>query len=197
LKKYRTVFGAYPVLFFLILLLLAGCRSADAPSLHIKQDMDFSFIKRIAVLPFKNLTAVNNGDEVVRAYVANELLSSGFVDVVVPGDVASAMSGQGIKDISSMSGSDIQALGRAMKVQAVVFGTVETWQEVQSGSIAVPEITLTVMMADCSSGNIIWSVTWREGGGSFTSRHLGYQTDTMSKVALRAVKNAIRTLGNQ
>jgi len=194
-KGVRKMLAKAPAACLLAFILLSACRTpAETPSLHIKEDMDFSFIKRVAVLPFRNLSAYEGGDEIIRSYVSNELLASGLVDVVVPGDVFTGLSQTGVKNITSLSAGEIQAVGKALKVQAVVFGTIEVWREIQSGTVGVPEITLTIIMADTSSGNIIWSVTRMEGGGNFSSRHLGFQSDTMSKVGLRAVKNAVRTL---
>lgn len=192
-----NMFWKWAMFFVTALVLLAGCRSADAPPVHVKQDMDFSYVKRIAVLPFKNLSSYPNADEIIRSYVSSELLASGFVDLVVPGEAYVAMGQLQIKNIAGLSNSQIQELGKKMNVQAVVFGSIESWQEVSYGSVTRPEITLTIIMADAASGNIIWSVTWREGGGNFFSRQLGYHSDTMTKVALRAVRNAIRTLSTQ
>lgn len=173
---------------------LVGCRSNTAPTYHIRQDMDFSYIKRVAVLPFKNLSGYRDGDEIIRQYVLNELLSAGYMDVSVPGDVPPALNRLGIKQISSLTANEIKAIAKELNVQAVIFGTVETWGFIRVGVVDVPEITLTLMMADGTSGDIIWSVTYSESGNNFVSRHLGFQSKTLTEIGLRAVKNAIQTL---
>ena len=50
------------------------------------------------------------------------------------------------------------------------------------------------MMADTSSGSIIWSVTKTRGGAGFMARHFGARADTMSEAVLKVVREAIQTL---
>lgn len=179
-------------LFLMALALVAGCGART--SVHIRQDMDFSYIKRVAVLPFKNLSGVSNGDEIIRNFVINELLVSGYTDVEVPGDVTAAVTKLGVVDPHSPTENEIREIGKACKVQAVVFGTIEHWNDVKTGSGSSPAITLTIMMADANSGTIIWSVTRTEGGHGFIAGQLGLRSGTMTGVALKAVRNAVRTL---
>jgi len=176
-----------------LLLLGAGCRSS-MPSYHIRQDVDFSFIKRVAVLPLKNLTNERFAAEAVRQVVISELLASGLVDVVVPGEVTAALENLGIRSGSSLNAEQIKALGKALGVQAVIFGSVEQFGMVRTGSISAPNVTITLMMADTGSGSIIWSVTRTGTGGGFMARHFGARAETMSETLLRVVKEAIQTL---
>ncbi|NOZ24842.1 MAG: hypothetical protein GXO94_01960 [Nitrospirae bacterium] len=176
-----------------LLLLGAGCRSS-MPSFHIRQDVDFGFIKKVAVLPLNNLTNERYAADAVREVVISELLASGLVDVVVPGDVTAAMDSLGIRSVSSLNAEQIKALGKALGVQAVIFGSVEEFGMVRLGNISAPNVTITLMMADTGSGSIIWSVTTTGTGGGFMARHFGARSETMSETLLRVVRDAIRTL---
>lgn len=176
-----------------LLLLGAGCRSS-MPSFHVRQDVDFGFIKRVAVLPLNNLTNERFAAEAVRQVVISELLASGLVDVVIPGEVKAAIDRLGIKSVSSLNTKQIKALGTALGVQALIFGSVEQFGMVRMGNISAPNVTITLMMADTGSGSIIWSVTSTGVGGGFMARHFGARTETMSETLLRVVKEAIRTL---
>ncbi len=49
------------------------------------------------------------------------------------------------------------------------------------------------MMADTSSGSIIWSITKTGGGAGFMARHFGTKTKTMSETVLSVVREAIET----
>jgi hypothetical protein len=71
---------------------------------------------------------------------------------------------------------------------------VEKFGEVRTGNISAPEVTITLMMADASSGSVIWSVTKTGGGASFMARHFGARSDTMSEAVIRVVREAIETL---
>ena len=175
-------------------LFLHACGGKRAPSYYINQDTDFSFIKTVAVLPLDNLTNDRFAGESVRQVIISELLASGLADVVCPGDVACACETVKIKPGQSPSAEQIRAIGKTLKVQAVIFGTVNKYGEIREGNVSAPEISITLMMADTNSGSIIWSVTKTYGGVDFWAKHFGTRADTMSETVLRVVRAAIRTL---
>ncbi len=176
------------------LLLLYGCAGRGNPSFYIRQDYDFSYIKKVAVLPLDNLTNEKFAADAVKQVVICELLSSGLVDVVVPGEAEVAAEKIGLRSMRSLNAEQIKALGNVLKVQAVVFGAVEKYGEVRTGNISSPEVTITLMMADAGSGSIVWSVTRTGGGASFMARHFGAKSETMSETVIRVVRESIETL---
>jgi hypothetical protein len=176
------------------LLLLYACASRGTPSFYIRQDYDFSYIKKVAVLPLDNLTNEKFAADAVRQVVICEFLSTGLVDVTVPGEADAAVDKLGVKSIRSLNAEQIKTVGNVLKVQAVVLGAVDKFGEVRIGNISAPEVTITLMMADASSGSIIWSVTKTGGGASFMARHFGARSETMSEAVIRVVKEAIQTL---
>jgi hypothetical protein len=176
------------------LIIMMGCRGNMQTPYHVSQDVDFSFIKNVAVLPLENLSSEKASGEIVRRLVISELLSSGVVDVVVPGEVDSAVKDLSIKNISSLDKQQIRALGKALNVQGIVMGSVEQYGYAKAGNNMTPEITITLMMADTGTGDIIWSVTTRRGGEGFLARHFGATSRTLSETSLDAVREAVGTL---
>jgi len=156
--------------------------------------MDFGSVKRVAVLPLDNLTNERYAGEIVRQVVISELLASGLVDVTIPGEVIAAIDKMGSKSTASLTGEQIKTLGSSLKVQAVILGSVEKFGEVRVGNISAPEISITLMMADTSSGSIIWSAARTSGGASFMARHFGARSDTMSESVMKVVRETLRTL---
>lgn len=183
-----------PLTIILLFIFISGCRSADHTTYHISQDVDFSYIKKVAVLPLENMTDEKSAGEIVRQLTMSELLASGLVDVVVPGEVLSALADLGIKKLTSLTNQQIIAIGRQLKVEAVIMGSVQQYGHVRFGSISAPEVTITLIMADTGTGDIIWSVTKTRGGASFMARHFGTKSDTMSETVLAVVREAIDTL---
>ncbi len=177
-----------------IFLLISNCGGKSTPSFYINQEIDFSFIKRVAVLPFENFSNEKFANDSVRQVVISELLASGLVEVVCPGDVNAALDSLKIKTGSSPSAEQIKSIGKTLKVQAIIMGTVNKYGEIREGSISVPEVSLTLMMADAGSGSIIWSVTKTRIGGGFWAKHFGARADTMSETVLKVVREAIKTL---
>lgn len=176
-----------------ILLFHYGC-GKGTPGFYISQDVDFSFIKRVAVLPFENLTNERFAGDTVRQVVISELLATGLVDVTVPGDPIAVIKKLRLKPNEPLNAKQIRNLGKELKVQAVILGAVNEFGEVRYGNVSSPEVTITIMMADTNSGSIIWSVTKTKGGASFWDRHFGSRTDTMSETVLKVVREALQTL---
>ncbi len=170
-----------------------GCFGGDAAIFHIREDVDFSFIKKVAVLPLDNLTNDKFADEIIRQMAISELLASGLVDVSIPGDVISAIKRLNITSITALDVKQIKDLGKQLKVEAIVLGSVEQYGEVRLGNHSAPEVTLTLMMADIITGSVLWSVTTTRGGSSFMVRHFGAKAETMSETALATVREALRT----
>jgi len=189
LKKYFLAF------MISILFLFSGCRS-NVPVYHISEDIDFSFYKRVAVMPLDNLTNDKFAGEIVRQVVVSELLASGLVDVVFPGEVMSAINQMGIKNISSLTADQIKALGNALKAEALIVGSVEEFGNVKMGNVSAPQVTISLMMADAGTGSIIWSITKTRGGASFMARHFGASHETLSETVLLLVREAIQTLAS-
>ena len=186
-KKYILIF------MILITVMISGCR-ANAPVYHINPDVDFSFFKDVAVLPLDNLTNNKASGEIVKQVVISELLASGLLDVVIPGEVMSAINELGIQNISLLSKSQIKALGKALNVEAVIMGSVDQYGEIRLGGMSAPEVTITLIMAEIESGNIVWSITLTRGGLDFMARHFGAKSETMSEVVQGVVREAIQTL---
>jgi hypothetical protein len=186
-KKYLL-----PVL-FLALLVVSGCRSSG-PTYHISEDIDFSFYKKVAVMPLDNLTNEKYAGDIVRQVVISEVLASGLLDAVVPGEVMSAVNELGIKTITSLNATQIQSLGNALEVEAVIMGAVEEYGMVKAGNASAPQVTITLMMADAGTGSIVWSITKTRGGSSFMARHFGASHETISETVLLLVREALQTL---
>ncbi len=176
------------------LLFLYACAGGGTPSFYIRQDYDFSYIKKVAVLPLDNLTNEKFAADAVRQVVICELLSTGLMDVAVPGEAEAAVDKLGVRSVRALNAEQIKTMGSALKVQAVIFGAVDKFGEARFGNISAPEVTITLMMADTTSGSIVWSVTKTGGGASFAARHFGARSDTMSEAVIKVVREAIETL---
>jgi PBP1b-binding outer membrane lipoprotein LpoB len=177
----------------LMVFLFSGCRG-NAPVHHVNPNVDFSFFKRVAVMPLDNLTNDRSAGDIIRQVVISELLASGVVDVVIPGEVMAAINNLGIQNITSLSKKEINALGKALNVEAVIMGSVDQYGHIRSGNVSAPEVTISLMMAEVETGNIIWSITLTRGGASFWTRHFGTKSMTISETVQTVVREAVRTL---
>lgn len=187
LKRRRLVFILFLIVF------VSGCGS-KVPTFHISQETDFSFIKKVAVLPLENLSNDRFGSDIVRQAVISELLAGGIVDVSLPGEVAYTLEKMGIKSSTALSAEQLKNLSNTLKVQAVIVGSVERFGEERLGNVSAPVVSITLMMADANSGSIIWSASRTSGGASFWARHFGASTDTLSETTLKVVRETLQSL---
>jgi hypothetical protein len=174
------------------ILCIAGC--AIRPKVYVNPNTNFGFIKRVAVLPFENLTSDRFAEKKVRDIFVTSLLSTEVIDVPELGEVMKALESQGITSSEAVTGEVARALGQILGVQGLVLGTVEEYSVNRTLSGACPEIAITLRMLDAKTGNIIWSVSHSERGGRFLPTVFGIGEDTLSEVTARATKKVVETL---
>ena len=108
-------------------LCLAGCAGRIPATEFTNPRFDFSYVERVAVLPFENLSNDRQAGMRATRLMITELLASGAVDVVEPGEVETALAKLqvGLPGRSAQPSTEqILSLGRTLRVQAVIVGTV-------------------------------------------------------------------------
>lgn len=183
---------------YLLLLLpaavaLVACGSSMRPTRFAHPGIDFSFVERVAVLPFENLSTDQPAGFRVTRLTITELLASGAVDVVEPGEVQSAL-GRIAGGVARPNVEQIVALGKQLGVQAIVAGTVVQSEVVRSGSAGIPTVTLDAQMIETEKGAIIWAATHTERGSSFSAKVLGTAGEPLSETTRRCVRRLLSTL---
>lgn len=172
----------------------AGCAIGNRPPVYIHPSYDFSVIKRAAVLPFENLTSDQTAGEKVRKVVVSELLAGGVIDVVEPGQVNRVLAQQGVQAPQALLPAEIKKLGAALDVQALILGSVETFERVSQAAVSSAEVSITLRAVDVASGTIVWSVSERAGGVGLAGRLFGLGGVGLSEAAGLAARQAVRTL---
>ena len=66
----------------------------------------------------------------------------------------------------SPSTEQIVSLGQALGVQALIMGTVTQSENLRSGSVPIPVVTLDLRMVETETGATVWAATQSEKGGS-------------------------------
>ena len=168
-----------------------GC--GEGPKYYLRKNYDIKTIKRIAVLPFENFTSDEYAAEKIRRAVIIELLTRG-IDVVEPGEVLKTLRDLKLTSIGSMTNSNVQDIGTALDVRAVLVGSVGAFGTSKGISVSYPEVSLKMTLLETAKGNIVWSVTHTAGGPDFWSRHFGAEVATLDETERAAVKEALDTL---
>jgi len=183
------------VLLAVLILAFAGC-GGPGKTVFLHPEYNFSFVERVAVVPFENLTNDQGaGARVSRLYVT-ELLATDAFDVVEPGEVAKALQAIGVVRTADLTQEQTKQLGQALKVQAVFLGSVNESSTRTSGSQAVSYVTLTTRLVETETGITVWSATTTAGGRGFWSSLFGTATPSHSEVTRECVRKSIGTLVN-
>jgi hypothetical protein len=126
--------------------------------------------------------------------MVTELLATGAVDVVEPGEVNAATVKFGANRAQRPSTEQILELGRTLGVQAVIAGSVMQSEVLRSGSAGVPTVTIDAQLVETESGAIIWSATHTEKGSVAAARLLGNEGEPLSVTTRRCVQKLVETL---
>ena len=173
--------------------LALSCTSSIQRTEFTNPDVDFGFVERVAVLPFENLSTDQQAGFRATRLMITELLASGAVDVVEPGEVEGALAKIRGRP-SQPSIEEIVGLGTALDVQAVILGTVAQSEILRSGAVAIPAVTLDAQMVETETGQIIWAATHTEKGTSASARFLGSGGQPISATTRKCVQVLLDSL---
>ncbi len=177
---------------FTFVVLLTAC--AGKGDRFRDPNMDFGSIKTVAILPLSNLTRETLAADRVRDVLINNLLATGGVYVVPPGEVARGIARAGLANPSSPSIEEVKKIGGILQVDALITGVVKEYGDVRSGSISANVISLSLEMIETQTGRLIWSASTTKGGISAWDRLFGGGGKPMDDVTARAVNDLIEKL---
>lgn len=165
----RAEYRAYCVLrgliFFLIpLFLVIGC-AAQAKS--TKTTEAIKKIKKVAVLPFNNITGQREAGKIVTNVFVTEMFKSGRFHVEEPGNVFQFMIQERIDTIGEIEVERAKILGRRLNVDAVIVGTVEEFDDGRGGAFPSPVVSITARMIESDSGMLIWAAQKKKKGDDY------------------------------
>jgi TolB-like protein len=177
-----------------IYLLPLACASGLKTTRFTNPAFDFAFVERVAVLPLENLSNEKQAGARATRMLITDLLSTGAVDVVEPGDVRTALSRlQGIQ-MTAPSGEHIKALGAALQVQAIIIGSVTQSESLRSGTVLIPVVTIDLHMLETETAAAVWAATHTEKGAGLSAKLLGTGAEPISQTTRRCIRELIKTL---
>lgn len=185
------------VLFSLVIILISGCSRATIR--YINPAANFSYIKKVAVLPFNNLSDDRYAGERVRSVLIVDLMSRGFFDVVEQGEVTKVLGiifrEAGVEEgrAVSVDSETLKIIGERLGVQAIILGSVDEYSS-GAGYSGSNIVSIGMRMLDTSSGIILWQVKTTETSRSVWRKMLGIEEVDRSELTTKAVKKALDTL---
>ncbi len=138
------------------LLVAAGC--ASGPRLYVNSQADLTFYKKIAVVPFRNLTNERfAGERVTRAFLT-ELVMTEHYEIVDQNEFAAVLDKiggnpgfEGIYDPVKVKDAATQ-----IQVTGVLRGTVTEYTMQRNGTSDIPVVSFDAELIDVATSNVVW-----------------------------------------
>ena len=168
---------------------LAACGGAPR---YVHPGLDAGTLKRVAVLPFENLTADRAVGEKAQRLLVLELLAQGGFEVVEGGAVLRVLGVNKIENPSALTPDDLKKLGKVLEADGLFFGSVLDFTDGRGGASA--GATIQLRLADVGSGRTVWSTRATRGGTSLSQRLFGVGESSSTEVLAGVIHDAIGAL---
>ena len=173
-----------------MLLLFTACGgSKSMVKSYVRENADLGLIRTIAVLPFEGGGRAPRHRELT----ITQLLSSGIFEVVDKGRVDYILQQEAITAGTPLDSFTLRRLGEMLEVNAVLHGSVEQVSE-SRGSSVFPEITMTMRLIECESGQLLWQASGKGSGYSLADRLFGFAPKDSFQVTLKLLDDLFSTM---
>lgn len=155
-------------------LTLLGC-SPKSPSsqTYLRENVDISYITKVAILPFANNTQDEYASKRILDITTTQIMAMGIFDVVDQGLVNSALQEMGIDPSTPLDVPLVKRLAQRLNVQSFITGTVNSIGDNRQGSFSYPEMSFTLQLLDGESALILWRSSDTMNGYSLSDRLFG------------------------
>ena len=183
-----------PLWLALILLTLAAAGCSSGTSSFVRDDVDYSFVRRVAVVPFRNLSQDLHAGTRLYSVFMTQLLERDAVEVVAMGEVLGAMNRLRLVADEELTQEQIVALGKELGAQALFFGTVDEYGLERVSNQRIYMVTATFRMAETETGSMVWQAQVHQDGDSLARKLFGGGSASQHAVSKEAVDDALGTL---
>jgi TolB-like protein len=172
-------------------LFLSGC--ASGPTRYIHPNADLGALKKVAVLPFENVSGEQGAADKVHKIFLVELLSLEVFDVVEPGTVSKALKGETASSPDSLTPDDLKRIGGSLGADALFMGQVVDYSDARGPNTA-PEVTLQFRLVETASGATVWSTSQTRSGVKTSTRLFGVSSDSVTETTRKIIRRQLGTL---
>ena len=172
-------------------LLMAGC--ASAPTRYIHPNADLAALKKVAVLPFENVSGQTGASDKVHKIFLVELLSLEAFDVVEPGLVSKVLRGETAATPDALTPDDLKRIGTALGADGLFMGQVVDYADTRAQNSA-PEVTLQFRLVETASGATVWSTSQTRSGVKTSTRLFGTSSDSITETTRKLIRRQLGTL---
>jgi TolB-like protein len=182
-----------------VLLLLTSAAGCAAPGrLFVNHEADMAYYKKVAVLPFANLTNDRfAGERVTRMFVTELTIAERF-QIADPGEIRSVLERTGGLPTYEGTYDPKKLKDAAVEVGAngLIRGAVSEYQMVGTTTSQHPSVAFDVEMVDVATGNVVWKASISKRGKARLPV-VGGGAATLSRLTEDACRDVVRRVDHE
>lgn len=174
---------------------LASC-ATGAPRLFVNRQADMTAYKKIAIVPFTNLSGdPYAGARVTRAFTTELVIADRF-DLVDPALFLGELERLGAQADAQgqLDPAKLRQVATGLEATAVIRGAVNEYTQRRAGNDDYPVVSFDAEMVDVATGTTVWRVSVTESGRSRLPIVGGSGERSFARVTEEACRDAMRTL---
>jgi TolB-like protein len=177
-----------------LVIALTACGSSKTVSgSYVREEVDFAFMQRIAVLPFENNSKDATAPERARDITITQVLAIGLYDTVEKSLVNNILYEEAIDPEAPIDPLSLKRIGQRLDVQAFLVGTVDLAGTNKVGTAVYPELALTLRLIEANSGMILWQASGSYSGESLGVRLFGMRAASQYQITHNLVRTLLKT----
>ncbi len=148
-------------------------------------------LKKIALVPFDNHSGKRDAANIVASIFVSEIFKSGRYAVEEPGNIRQFFIQERMDSLGELELNNLKMIGKRLKVDGVIVGTVEEYEDGRRGT---PYVALNARLVESSSGRVVWYAQHKRSGDEY--RYIFEFGDVRSapELARKVVNEMIETL---
>ncbi len=182
------------IILALLVNIVTSCATRQKIDYFIREGIDPSYIKRVAVLKLENNTQESFAAERIRNIVITEILALGLFDVADKALVDMVLEEEAISEKVLLDKAALRRLAKKLGVQGLITGSVDTYEIVREGTYNYPVIAITLRLIDGATGEVIWQASGNINGYSTIGRLFGLRPKDYTQLSFELVRRLLETL---
>ena len=174
-------------------LLASGC--ATTGRLYVNPEADQGFYRKVAVLPFSNVSGnALAAPRVTRAFVT-ELIIADLYQIVEPELMQEPLSVSGVEPDGQgrYPSAKVKEVATRLEAQGVIEGAVTEYEMQRRGDDDTPVLGFDVQLLDVATGNVVWRFHW-VGKGAGRMPVVGGGIRTLGQLTQHACQASVAEL---